>query len=464
MVCFDPEKGLAKECFETILQTIAEGIFIIDTSGVIKFCNRGLESMTGLPAETITGKRCRDIMVCACGSMNECSLLSGASASNLECQLMRADGTRVPVLKNGRPMKSAHGDIIGAVETLTDISALRQAERKSAALEETIEREGGKFHLLVGKSRPMQDVFELIELAAASSATVLITGETGTGKELAARTIHERSGRKNGPLVKVNCSALTESLLESELFGHAKGAFTGAIHDKIGRFELADGGSLFLDEIGDVSPYIQVKLLRFLQEREFERVGESEVRKADVRIIAATNRDLRDLARNGDFREDLYYRLKVFPVHMPPLRDRKEDIGLLIDHFIDKFNKQTGKKIDGLSSDAALTMMDYCWPGNIRELENAIEHAFVTCREKEIGIFDLPLEIRHVELRSTICLPREMHASPEESTKGKKREITKGLLVEVLEENKGNRLAVSRALGIDRTTLWRYMKRWGVKG
>jgi transcriptional regulator with PAS, ATPase and Fis domain len=360
-------------------------------------------------------------------------------------------------------MKGTDGTVIGAVETLTDISALKQAERKNAVLEEQVVREGGRFHLLVGKSKPMQEVFELIDLAAASNANVLISGETGTGKELAARTIHDRSGRKAGPLVRVNCSALTESLLESELFGHAKGAFTGAIKDKIGRFEMADGGTLFLDEIGDVSHYIQVKLLRFLQEREFERVGESVTRKADVRIITATNKDLRDLVKTGSFREDLYYRLKVFPVNLPPLRERKDDIGLLINHFIEKFNKQTGKALTGLTSEAALTTMDYCWPGNIRELENAIEHAFVTCREKEIGVFDLPLEIRHVELKSTTCLPRETHTSPEESANGKKREITMGLLVEVLEKNKGNRQAVSRALGIDRTTLWRYMKRWGVK-
>ncbi len=464
MMCFDSSNRLSSDCFETVLHTVAEGIFIVDLSGVIRFCNNSLEKMTGLRTEEIVGKRCQDIMMCACGSMKDCGLLSLKEINDLECQLKRKDGTRMPILKNGRVLADEQGNVMGGVETLTDISALKQAQMKTAVLEEQVSREGGKFHILVGKSKPMQTVFDLIELAAASNATVLITGETGTGKELAARTIHERSARSTGPFVRVNCSALTESLLESELFGHVKGAFTGAINDKIGRFEMADGGTLFLDEIGDVSPYIQVKLLRFLQEREFERVGESVTRKTDARIIAATNRDLRELVRNGGFREDLFYRLKVFPVHMPPLRDRKDDIGLLINHFIDKFNKQTGKKLTGLGAEAALTMMDYCWPGNIRELENAIEHAFVTSgRETEIGVFDLPLEIRHVELRSATCLPRETHISPEESANGKKREITRGLLVEVLEKNKGNRLAVSRALGIDRTTLWRYMKRWGVK-
>ncbi len=462
MVCFDSEKGLSKDCFETILQTMAEGIFIIDTSGVIRFCNKGLERMSGLPSSSIVGKRCRDIMMCACDSMTECGLLTGSQVNNIECQLKYLDGTRVPVLKNGRAMKDPGGVIIGAVETLTDISALKQAERKNAVLEEQVEREGGRFHLLVGKSKPIQDVFELIELAAASNSNVLITGETGTGKELAARTIHDRSGRNAGPMVKVNCSALTESLLESELFGHAKGAFTGAIKDKIGRFELADGGTLFLDEIGDVSPYIQVKLLRFFQEREFERVGESVTRKADVRIISATNKDLRDLVKIGSFREDLFYRLKVFPVHMPPLRERKEDVGLLINHFMEKFNKQTGKAITGLTSEAALTMMDYFWPGNIRELENAIEHAFVTCREKEIGIFDLPLEIRRVELRSTTCLPSDKSLAQSGQSNRRKREITRVSLAAALTKNDGSRADAARDLGIDRTTLWRYMKRWGI--
>jgi two-component system, NtrC family, response regulator HydG len=359
-------------------------------------------------------------------------------------------------------LADGQGNVMGGVETLTDISALKQAQRKNAALEEMVSRDSGRFHLLVGKSKPMQDVFDLIDLSAASNATVLITGETGTGKELAARSIHERSNRSAGPLVKVNCSALPESLLESELFGHAKGAFTGAIKDKIGRFEMADNGTLFLDEIGDVSPYIQVKLLRFLQEREFERVGESVTRKADVRIIAATNHDLRMLVKEGAFREDLFYRLKVFPLHLPPLRERKDDIGLLINHFIDKFNRQTGKSITGLKSEAALTMMDYCWPGNIRELENAIEHAFVTCKEKEIGIFDLPLEIRHVELRTSTCLPAESHEPKAASPRETRPLLTKEILAAALEKHGHNRNETAAALGIDRTTLWRRMKRWGI--
>jgi two-component system response regulator HydG len=460
MECFDSEKGLSTDCFETILQTIAEGIFIIDPSGIIRFCNRGLEIMSGYPASSMTGKRCHDIMVCACSSMNECRLLAGDQVNNFECQLKKADGIRLAVLKNGRPIKAPDGSIIGAVETITDISALKQIQRKNAALEKEAKRSDGRFNLLIGKSKPMQDVFDLIELAAASNVSVLITGETGTGKELTARTIHQQSSRKAGPLIKVNCSALTESLLESELFGHAKGAFTGAIKDKIGRFEMADGGTLFLDEIGDVSPFIQVKLLRFLQEREFERVGEGETRKADVRIITATNKDLRDLVKKGEFREDLYYRLKVFPIHMPPLRERKEDVGLLINFFLEKFNRQTGKSIIGLSSEAALTVMDFFWPGNIRELENAIEHAFVTCREKEIGIFDLPLEIRHVELITSLGSRDTGKLLQGTAPFEKRKHLTKEDIDAALKASHGNRLNAAKLLGVDRTTLWRHSKKF----
>jgi PAS domain S-box-containing protein len=454
MDCLITNNKLSTSCFETVLQTMAEGLFVVDSDGIIRFCNNGLEQMSGFSADEILGKHCNDIMVCACGSMSECGLFSAGAINNIECQLKKADGSRLWILKNGRVLRDDDGNAMGGVETITDISALKQEQRKNAVLAEQVSRETGRFHLLVGKSKPMQDVYDLIDLAAAATATVLITGETGTGKELVARTIHEKSPRKNGPLVKVNCSALTETLLESELFGHARGSFTGAVKDKIGRFEMADGGTLFLDEIGEISPYIQVKLLRFLQEREFERVGEGTTRKADVRIIAATNRDLRSLVGQGEFREDLYYRLKVFPVRLPPLRQRKEDVGLLISHFIDKFNKQTGKSISGLTSDAAVTLMDYCWPGNIRELENAIEHAFVTCREKEIGLFDLPLEIRHVELRSAECRP-DGTASPFVQM----RKITKEVVEEALRASGGNKSRAAQSLGIDRTTLWRHLKR-----
>jgi PAS domain S-box-containing protein len=451
MDCFDSSKILSKECLHTIFQTMAEGLIIIDSSGIIRFCNKSFENMTGTTKENILGKQCKDFINCNNKEFFRCLLLKdGLPINNLECQLKTSKGSMLLVLLNSRPIKE-NDSIIGAVETLNDISQLKISLCKNAVLEEEIKKISGNFSLLIGKSKKMQEVYELIQLASASNATVLITGETGTGKELVAKTIHNNSMRKNGPFVKVNCSALTESLLESELFGHVKGAFTGAIKDKIGRFELADQGTLFLDEIGEISPYIQVKLLRFLQEKEFERVGESQTIKADVRIIAATNKDLKQLIKKGDFREDLYYRLKIFPIHLPPLRERKEDIRLLINHFINKFNKETGKSITGLSAEAALIMMDYCWPGNIRELENAIEHAFVTCQENEIGVFDLPIEIRHVELRKETCFSNE--------AKTDKKELTKDNIIYALSKYNGNKLKAANELGINRTTLWRYIKK-----
>ncbi|MBD3242417.1 MAG: PAS domain-containing protein, partial [Chitinivibrionales bacterium] len=463
MSCFD-ERGITAECLDMVVQTMAEGVVVVDRDGRVRFANRAMEQLCGKSARELQGSRCTEIMACACSSADDCLFLHDEQQmASVECRVKQAGGTTVPVLKNGRVLRNEGGEVIGAVETLTDISALRDSERRLAQLQEQV-KDRSRYHGLVGRSEAMQSVYELIELAAASAATVLVTGETGTGKEMVAKAIHKQSDRREGPLVKVNCSALPEGLLESELFGHVKGAFTGAVSDKMGRFELADKGTLFLDEIGDVSPLIQVKLLRFLQEREFERVGESRTRRSDVRIIAATNRDLRALVRSGEFREDLYYRLKVFPVHLPRLRDRKEDIGLLVEHFIARFREETGKPIAGLTHEAAITMMDYCWPGNIRELENAIEHAFVTCQEDRIGIFDLPLEIRRVELREGICEPGGSPVTERPTVTAKPyrrrtRTYTREELVELLRRHHGNRNDVAAEIGVDRTTLWRWMKR-----
>jgi PAS domain S-box-containing protein len=466
MACFEPAGTLSPECYEAVLQTMAEGVFIVDHAGAIRFCNQALAKLSGYEPHELIGKNCQTIMLCACSSMHDCDLFARGEMDNAECRLRRKDGGTTPVLKNGRIMTDSSGEPVGAVETVTDISVLKRAEHKLAALEESLKGRT-HYHGIIGHARPMKEVFELIELAAASNATVLISGETGTGKEMIAQAIHEQGGRKDAPMVKVNCSALPESLLESELFGHVRGAFTGAVSNKIGRFELADGGTLFLDEIGEISPLIQVKLLRFLQEREFERVGESVTRRADVRIIAATNRDLRAMAFQGAFREDLYYRLKVFPIHLPPLRERKEDIGLLVKHFLEKFNEETGKNLKGLTHEAAITLMDYCWPGNVRELENAIEHAFVTCQEGSIDLFDLPLEIRRVELRSDMCNParqpgQQRLAQPHGLPVAPKTELTREQLLQVLEQTGYNKSETARRLGVDRTTVWRNMKRLSI--
>jgi two-component system, NtrC family, response regulator HydG len=466
MQCFI-DNHLSPQCLEAIVETIAEGLILLDTNGTIKYCNEAMTEMTGKTKQYIVGEKCCSLMSTICEPPPSCTLFKDASITNRECTVIHTSGKTVPVLKNAKVLRNSDGTVIGAIETFTDISILRTAENRLQILENHIKKIEG-FGKIVGKSHRMLELYNMIELAAASNTSVLITGETGTGKELVAQSIHENSARSSKPMVKLNCSALPESLLESELFGHAKGSFTGAIKDKTGRFEIADGSTLFLDEIGELSPLIQVKLLRFLQEKEFERVGENITRKSDVRIITATHRELRKMVADGIFREDLYYRLKVFPLHIPPLRERKEDIGALIDHFIAKFNLETGKSIKGLTHDSAITMMDYCWPGNIRELENAIEHAFVTCKDELIDIFDLPLEIRKVELRKGICttgndpdITPSMRGTPEPPPFHLQRahKLSDTDFKSIYDECRGNQSEIARRLGVDRTTVWRRVKR-----
>ena len=313
---------------------------------------------------------------------------------------------------------------------------------------------------IIAKSRVMQNVFTFIKASAASDTTILIQGDSGTGKELVAGAIHSIGERRKKPMIIVNCSALSESLLESELFGHIKGAFTGANQNRIGRFEEADGGTIFLDEIGEITPYIQVKLLRVLQQKEIERVGESRKRKIDIRIITATNKNLKSLVDVGRFREDLYYRLKVFPIFLPPLRDRKEDIPLLTNHFIKINNEKVPIKAKGIAKPALKAFMDYSWPGNIRELANAIEHAFVLCSGRQIDLSDLPLEIREPD---TIF----RHFGKEKISTSIQRNqplysLTKEKLIDLLHDAKWNKAEVARRVGLSRASIWKYMKKWDI--
>jgi two-component system, NtrC family, response regulator HydG len=308
----------------------------------------------------------------------------------------------------------------------------------------------------------------MIELAADSMANVLVHGESGTGKELIAEAIHLLGDRKDENIVKVNCSALTESLLESELFGHVKGSFTNAVKDKKGKFEEAHKGTIFLDEIGEISHSIQVKLLRVIQEKTIERVGDNKSIKVDMRIVAATNKDLRQLVNEGKFREDLFYRLNVFPIRTLALRDHKNDIPLLCNHFIEKFNRQTGKNIRGLSQDAWRILLDYCWPGNVRELENAIEHAFVLCQDELIDVFDLPQEVRLVTLREGLCKGLEQAGDkayafrPAEVSIKSQSSPEKESLLQLLQRHHGNRNRSAAELGISRVALWKKLKKHGI--
>jgi DNA-binding NtrC family response regulator len=331
---------------------------------------------------------------------------------------------------------------------------IKQLEEENLLLRKKVEERYG-LEGLVGKSPQMLKIYDLIETVSQTDTTVLINGESGTGKELVANAIHLRSLRKNGPFIKVNCAALPETLLESELFGHEKGAFTGAIKQRKGRFEMADGGTLFLDEIGDISPVVQVRLLRVLQERQFERVGGNETLSVDVRLICATQRDLKEEIRKGSFREDLYYRLNVVPMHLPPLRERREDILLLSDHFMNKFSQKMGKEITGLSEEAKTILLKYTFPGNIRELENMLERAIALIKGKIIQAYDLPEEV---------CGQTSPVRDVCEKIRGSKPLASAVSLFEkeyiqsVLEKTKGKKGQAAEILGISRKTLWEKIK------
>jgi PAS domain S-box-containing protein len=442
-----------------IIESMGHGIFTLDSDGKISSWNPAMEKLSGYSSGEALGKTCAILQCSRCFDMEcpanfkECGILSYGEAMDSECMIRHKDGYDVPVIKNARAVYDDQDAIIGVVETVTDLTELKQARQKAEEATSRL-RESHQFGNIIGRSHIMQQVFTDIKVAANSYATILIDGESGTGKELVAGAIHYNSPVSENPLVTVNCSALSESLLESELFGHVRGAFTGAIRDRKGRFEEADGGTVFLDEIGEISPLIQVKLLRVLQEREIERVGESRRRKINIRIIAATHQDLYQLVQKGHFREDLYYRLKVFPIHLPPLREHKEDIPLLIDHFIRNQNEITGKKIKRISSMAMRIIMDHFWPGNVRELENAIEHAFVLREKGDIDVFDLPLEIRRVKYQPP---DRKESKGPRSRIK-----LSKTALLEILTTCDWNKAEVGRQVGLSRTAIWKYMKKWEI--
>lgn len=450
----------------TVLESIADGVFTVDLEGRITSWNRAMERITGYSADQALGQPCGLIECSQCAGGNgcpenalQCRVLSMGEVDSVECSLRHREGGEIPILKSARVLRDDSGQAFGVVETLTDLSELQRVRRQA---EEASRRlgEAHRFGSIIGKSAAMREVFYALERAAASEATILIQGPTGTGKELATGAIHYQGARSKGPLVTVNCSALSESLLESELFGHVRGAFTGAVRDRAGRFEEAQGGTVFLDEIGEISPLIQVKLLRVLQERAIERVGESRTRAVDIRIIAATNRDLLERVRQGLFREDLYYRLKVFPIHMPALRERREDIPLLVDHFIRKFNEKTGKSVQRADASAMRVLMDYQWPGNVRELENAIEHAFVLCAGGELGLFDLPVEIRRYEFepRAAAADPAPVRQTPRRA----RGALGKDELLSLLRQSNWNKAEAGRRAGLSRTAIWKYMKKWDI--
>ncbi len=453
------------EFLKLLLESIGNGVFILDTNGKIITWNPAMEKITGYSLKEIKGKSCQILKFTQCfdkdcpTGMKDCGILALGKVEPIECLLSHKKGHALSVTKNARVIKNRDNKIIGIVEAVTDLTELKKARLK---MEEATRRLGELNRLggIIAKSRVMQNVFSFIKASAASDASIFIQGESGTGKELVAGAIHSIGERRDKPLIIINCSALPESLLESELFGHVKGAFTGASQNRIGRFEQADSGTIFLDEIGEISPYIQVKLLRVLQQKEIERVGESKKRKIDIRIITATNKDLKSLVDAGLFREDLYYRLKVFPIYLPPLRERKEDIPLLVNHFIKINNKKTAAKIGGIEKPALKLLLDYSWPGNIRELINAIEHAFVLCSDRQIYISDLPVEV--IKPKTKQIRVENQKITTDVKKVRKPISLNKKRLIALLQDCGWNKAEVARQVGLSRASIWKYMKKWDI--
>jgi len=436
--------------WKTIIDTLKEGLVIIGPDGTILAVNPAAELLTGYSADELIGQSCRILDCTGCVNFGEgsgerwCKLFQEGIVKAKKCLITDKGHHSVTILKNATVLRDANGLVIGVVETLTDISEVVRQQEENLALRKTLDL-NDNFYGILGRFPGMQRMFEMIQSVAATDAPVMIYGQSGTGKEILARAIHWASPRGCKPFIKVNCAALNENLLESELFGHVKGAYTGADRSRAGRFEAANGGSIFLDEIGDMPVSTQVKLLRVLEEREIERVGDHTPIKVNVRIVTATNKDLDDLIAQGRFREDLYFRINVFPLSIPPLKDRPEDIPIIIQHFLEQHNQRSAKKITGLSPEAAARLSAYAWPGNVRELRNAIEYALVLCPGAEINIQHLPQKIA----AEAIC-PAPPEASPD-----RQREE----LIRVLREADGNQSAAARMLGVSRVTVWKRMKK-----
>jgi PAS domain S-box-containing protein len=437
------EKEKYRTNLEAIFSGVKDAIISVDKDLTILEANESAEKICGTTRDSI-GIPITDIKLPCKGQCLESlketiRTKKSVEVNRLECQTSNPGDQVVSVSTS--PLLNQQGVFSGAIMVVKD-------ETRITDLERTL-KERQQFHNIIGKSKKMQEVYSLIDLLADVETTVLITGESGTGKELVAEALHYRGSRKDKNLVKVNCSALSENLLESELFGHVKGSFTGAVKDKIGRFEIADSGTIFLDEISDISPKIQVELLRVLQEKEFERVGDSTTLKVDVRVVTATNQDLLEKVQLSEFREDLYYRLNVMKIVIPPLRDRKEDIPLLTEHFINNFNRKFSKKVEAVSADVQKIFMDYFWPGNVRELEHTLEHAFILCQQSIITAEHLPAEIKNADQGASI-LDDDSIDEPQ-------------AILDALRNSAWNKTKAAELLGISRRSLYRKISEYKIK-
>jgi PAS domain S-box-containing protein len=429
-----------------LLDSVPDGVFTVDTAWRITSFNRAAERITGIRRGEAIGRPCCEVFranICESACALKQTLTMHRSIANKVVYIVNALGERIPISISTAPLKNARGQVIGGVETFRDLRLMNELRQQA--------EQQDSFSAIIGRSKGMRQLFELLPTIAESDSTVLLEGASGTGKELFARAIHDLSPRKTKKFIALNCGALPDTLLESELFGYKAGAFTDARKDKPGRFALAEGGTLFLDEIGDISPAMQTRLLRVLQERTYEPLGGVESLRADVRIVAATNKSLDALVREGKFRDDLFYRVNVVRLELPALRERREDLPLLIDHLVARFNRLKGRDIAGVSDAVLARLMDHDFPGNVRELENIIEHAFALCRIGVIELEHLPPRLRGTNDGLT-GLPSGMTLAAME----------KLLIRDALRRSNGNRAAAARELGVDASTLFRKIKGLGI--
>jgi len=432
------------ENIDALLDSVADGLFTVDRDLRLTSLNRAAEKLVGINRETALGRPCREIFhshACECDCPVRQTLRTGDPVTNRELDLTTSDGRSFSVSVSASPLRNERGEVIGAIETIRDLSNLD-------ALHKDVERKF-TFQKLVSRNKAMHRLFAILPDVAASEATVLLNGESGTGKELFAEAVHQLSSRRDGPLVVVNCGALPEPLLEAEIFGSKRGAYTGSVEDRPGRLETAQGGTLFLDEIGDLPLPLQVKLLRVLENHEYQPLGARAPLKADVRFVTATHRNLEQMVEEGSFRRDLYFRINVVSLTIPPLRERKEDIPLLVDMALTRFNESYHKHIRGISPEVMQLLLTHDFPGNVRELLNLIEQTVILCRSGEIGLEHLPAGF----LKAPTDAPIKSFGRGKPDRKQ---------LTELLDKHRGNRNRVAEVLGIDRTTLWRWMKRAGL--
>ena len=448
-----------------IIDSVPDGIIIVDEKGTFIVANQMAQLITGYTEKELKGQSCRLLNCTGCKIIgkgkgkNWCGLFSEEFIREKKCVITNRNNRTIPIIKNATVLFNEKNEIVGAVETLKDISENINYKNELASIKRMYHIDDG-FHGIIGRTPVMQTLYEHIESVASLDTPVMILGESGTGKEMVAKALHETGNRASKPFIKVNCAALSENILESELFGHVKGAYTGAATDRIGRFEAAHNGSLFLDEIGDIPLSVQVKLLRVLEEKMIQRVGTNTSIPIDVRIITATNKNLEKLIAQGIFREDLLFRINVFPLTCPPLRQRKDDITLIIQHFITLHAEKTGKNILGFTPEAMRLMVAYPWPGNIREMRNSVEYGFVLARGKSIGIEHLPEKIINFNSLELENKPLRM---VEQDSMVKIGLSEKEKLFNALQQADGNQTRAAKILGVSRITVWKRIKKHGIQ-